>query len=207
MNTTASILVNSEKQRMYFGDTVFLNNNTEFEIEFFNKNSRTVCPSITINGEKLKRSPVVYNGQKYVLKDYIDVNRKFLFKIYEVESNNIKVSEAIKNNGIIEIKYFYEKKSNEMFACNLDTFGNDDYSARERKLENGYIETGKIMKGSISSTKYNSIEIDLDSSFFETQLIKLLPVSRKPLFQDCSNCNESEKIDANYCSNCGHKFV
>jgi hypothetical protein len=216
MKTNASILVKGVKQRFYFNDTVFLPNDTIFEIEFFNKSQRTVCPSVTINGEKLISSPVIYNGQKYVLYDFIDDKRRFLFKVYEVASNDEDVKMAIKDNGVISIKYFYEsliKKTiieaspiveplNEyseiQFSIDLSQELSDEISQP--------IETGKIIKGTPSGVKYKTVEIELDYNDSETQIIKLLPLSKKPKFINCPKCSNSSKIDANYCEVCGHQY-
>jgi len=219
METSASILVKGVKQRFYFNDTVFLPNDTEFEIEFFNKSSRTVCPDITINGEHLKSSPVVYNAQKFILKDFIEVNKKLLFRIYKVDANDEDVKKAIKENGVISIKYYYEKieKDTDRIFLSVDItsdisedlnkpIGGKPHYAPSLASSPKTMDTGKIMKGSDSGMKYKDIEIELDFSVFETQIIKILPESKKPGFFNCPKCNNSSKIDANYCEICGFKY-
>jgi hypothetical protein len=227
MKTIASILVKGVKQRFYFTDTVFLPNDTEFEIEFFNKSQRTVCPAISINGEKLASSPVVYNGQKFILKDFIDDNRKLLFTVYEVDSNDEDVRKAIQDNGIISIKYYYEKlikrivpelpinEQSKEFDGKISYQSvdlTDDIRLKPTFSENLSddlplaIETGKIMKGSHSNVTYKTIKIDLDYNDFETQVIKLKPISTKPKFINCPKCRNTSKIDANYCEVCGHQY-
>lgn len=235
MNTIASILVNGVKQRFYFGNTVFLENDTEFEIEIFNKSQRTVCPSLTINGETLPHAPVIYNGQKYILKDYITDNRRFLFKVYQVDASDKDVKEAIKENGIISIEYYYEKslergnikqdqkdssKESDSNTSISDPEGKISYSpkhADDTPEPDDYFfaspseidtneETGKIMKGSPSGVTYNSVDIELDYNNFETQIIKLKPLSKKPKFINCPKCQHESKIEANYCEECGYKY-
>jgi len=238
MKTHASILVKGIKQRFYSGNTVYLSNGTEFEIEFFNKSSKTVCPSITVNGEGFKRSPVIYNGQKYVLKDFITIPRKLLFQTYMVDALDNEVQEAIKDNGIIRIKYYYEKEIKKHFppkslyseyeadlpfgyrprresvhfqpkssknaedSVHFMPSNNNDYSREKPEFE-----TGKIMKGSSSDIKYNSVKIDLDYSSSETQEIKILPLSKKPKTINCNRCDVVSNSEANYCSNCGISFM
>jgi hypothetical protein len=216
MKTIASILVKGVKQRFYFNDTVFLEGDTEFEIEFFNKSQRTVCPFLTINGDRLSKSPVIYNGQKFILKDFISDNRKFLFKVYEVDSNDEVVKEAIKENGIISIIYYYEKliekkiikpiQSDFLREINeypLGDQGDDLPKPSDTDLKE---ETGKIIKGSPSGVTYKSVEIELDYIDSETQIIKLLPFTKKPKFINCPQCQYKSKIEANYCEECGHKY-
>ena len=208
MKTNASILVNGVKQKFYFYNTVFLESNTEFEIEFFNKSQRTVCPSLTINGEKLSRSPVIYNGQRFILKDFISDNRRLLFKVYEVDSNDEDVKEAIKENGIISITYYYEKTIVEKIKHDLNADENVDYDPADADYDlPSQEETGKIMKGSPSGVSYNSIRINLDYSSSETQVIKILPLSKKPSSIICPQCQYRSRIDANYCEECGHNYL
>ena len=240
MKTIASILVNGIKQRFYFGNTVFLENDTEFEIEIFNKSQRTVCPSLTINGETLSRGPVIYNGQKFILKDFITDNRRFLFKVYQVDASDKDVKEAIKENGIISIEYYYEKslergnikqdqkdsskesEAEQIFNSDSETIEGkersfapksaddtpepDDYFFASPSEIDTNEETGKIMKGSPSGVTYNSVDIELDYNNFETQIIKLKPLSKKPKFINCPKCQHESKVEANYCEECGYKY-
>jgi hypothetical protein len=204
METTASILVNGRKQKMYFGDTVFLNDNTEFDIEFFNTSQKTVCPSVTINGESLTSSPVIYNGQKYVLKDFINDNRRFLFKTYTIDKLDPKALNAIKDNGIVAIKYYYEKIyiPSKTFYDTSEERIHSDFS-----MDESIEETGKIMRGSRTDTKYKTVNIQLDYSNFEEQIIKILPISKKPENHICSQCKTLNSIENNFCPNCGHRNI
>lgn len=213
METYASILINGVRQKMYMTNSIFLADNTEFEIEFYNKSIKTVCPSITINGEALSSSPVIYNGQKYVLKDFISINKKFLFTTYKVDNSEDSLN-AIKENGIIDIKYFYEKQLSDYndirFSAKQkiheDSLLADDLPCTDDIIGKQEIETGKITKGSTSNIQYKTINIDLDLSFFEHQIIKLLPLSAKPINQVCPECSHNSSINDNFCSNCSHQY-
>jgi hypothetical protein len=214
METSASIIINGVKQKIYMNNSVFLADNTEFEIEFYNKSSKTVCPAITINGEALTRYPVIYNGQKYILKDFISINKKFLFNTYMVDNSEDSLN-AIKENGIIDIKYYYEKLiinyAKEDIATTWDDIPTENdgilYDISDyTPVVKHEIETGKIVKGSLSGVKYNNVDIELDLNFFEHQIIKLLPLSVKPLIQKCPKCSHNSSIEDNYCSNCSHPY-
>ena len=71
-----------------------------------------------------------------------------------------------------------------------DSYGNDNLS--------NTIETGRISEGGYSSQKFNNVNIDFEYYPFKTEVIKILPVSRKPY-----NSSDLNKI---YCTECGRKL-
>lgn len=71
-----------------------------------------------------------------------------------------------------------------------DSYGNDNLS--------NTIETGRISEGGYSSQKFNNVNIDFEYYPFRTEVIKILPVSRKPY-----NSSDLNKI---YCTECGRKL-
>lgn len=73
-----------------------------------------------------------------------------------------------------------------------DSYRNDNLS-----LSNT-IETGRISEGGYSSQKFNNVNIDFEYFPFKTEVIKILPVSRKPY-----NSSDLNKI---YCTECGRKL-
>ena len=73
-----------------------------------------------------------------------------------------------------------------------DSYRNDNLS-----LSNT-IETGRISEGGYSSQKFNNVNIDFEYYPFKTEVIKILPVSRKPY-----NSSDLNKI---YCTECGRKL-
>ena len=73
-----------------------------------------------------------------------------------------------------------------------DSYRNDNLS-----LSNT-IETGRISEGGYSSQKFNNAHIDFEYYPFKTEVIKILPVSRKPY-----NSSDLNKI---YCTECGRKL-
>ena len=70
-------------------------------------------------------------------------------------------------------------------------------SYRNNNLSNT-IETGRISEGGYSSQKFNNVNIDFEYCPFRTEVIKILPVSRKPY-----NSSDLNKI---YCTECGRKL-
>ena len=73
-----------------------------------------------------------------------------------------------------------------------DSYRNDNLS-----LSNT-IKTGRISEGGYSSQKFNNVNIDFEYYPFKTEVIKILPVSRKPY-----NSSDLNKI---YCTECGRKL-
>lgn len=73
-----------------------------------------------------------------------------------------------------------------------DSYGNDNLS------KSNSIETGRISEGGYSSQKFNNVNIDFEYYPFKTEVIKILPVSRKPY-----NSSDLNKI---YCTECGRKL-
>jgi hypothetical protein len=88
---------------------VFLNDSDEFEIELFNPLNVSVLADIKLNNQSISKSGLVLKpGQRVYLDCFIDDRKKFVFKTYEVE-NTTEISEAIRNNGLLEV-YFYKEE-------------------------------------------------------------------------------------------------
>jgi hypothetical protein len=218
MKVEINFLVNGIALKKFDGNKIYMEDKAIFEIEFFNKDSRTVCPSIIMNGDKFKRMPVVHPGQKYRLDDFIDINRKFLFSTYKVEDTP-EVNEIIKKNGLIEITYYYEKTISKetdfsiMFNDSprlIETYNDysphllENDSLEDFDLSPKLVETGRIMKGEKSNTKYTNVSIDIDWDNTEYAEFKILPISYMPKDICCPKCNkEYKEVSFNYCPNCG----
>ena len=92
------------------GESVYLNDQEEFEIELFNPKNISVLAKIKINGNYISsRGLVVKPGQRVHLDRYIDEAKKFLFSTYEVSGTNEQVKQAIQNNGLIEVEFYDEE--------------------------------------------------------------------------------------------------
>jgi len=106
----AYIAVMKNRQKVVNTSEVYLDNKTEFQLEFFNPTSQTVLANIFINGNSISnRGLVLKPGQRVWLDRYLDDNRKFLYETYEVAGNSKEVKQAIANNGIIRIEFHPEK--------------------------------------------------------------------------------------------------
>ena len=80
------------------------------------------------------------------------------------------------------------------------------------KKSSDIIETGRIEKGNYSSQKFQNININFDYWSFKTEIIKLLPISQKPITKKdlkkiyCYNCGHKVNTKFTYCPYCGTKI-
>lgn len=109
MKPEAHIAVNKNRLSEKNGK-VYVKDGTEFQIELFNPTTLRVGVEIKLNGSLISNSLLVLNqGERVFLDRFIDNNKKFLFKTYQVEDGNSIVDNAIANNGAVEINFFYEE--------------------------------------------------------------------------------------------------
>ena len=87
---------------------VYLEDNSEFEIELFNPLKDCVLADIKLNGNSISKNGLIIKpGQRVYLDCFIDDKKKFVFKTYEVESN-LESLGAIQENGLLEV-FFYKE--------------------------------------------------------------------------------------------------
>lgn len=101
--------------------TVYLKNGTEFQLQIFNPMPFNICADIYINDEKIPNSLVIKPGQRVWLERYLDRAKKFLYETYEVENGNAAVEAAIKNNGLIQVKFYKEDINKNSYKDTLTT--------------------------------------------------------------------------------------
>jgi hypothetical protein len=107
---TPCAFITKDRQRLkQFGQSVYLKNGEEFEIELFNPSQSTVLAKIKINGNYLSGGGLVIKpGQRVFLERYLDDAKKFKFETYEVDGSSNEVLEAIANNGDVTIEFYEE---------------------------------------------------------------------------------------------------
>ena len=86
---------------------VYLQNGTEFQLEFHNNTTINQKAEIWINGKLQNDALVLRPGEHFYLDRFMDKDRKLKFDVYEVD-NNSEVKEIIENNGRIEVRFFKE---------------------------------------------------------------------------------------------------
>ena len=104
--------ITKDKKRLkQFGQTVYLNNGDEFQLELFNPSSTTVLAKIKLDGSYISGGGIVLKpGQRVFLERYLDDPRKFKFETYEVDGTSNEVLDAISGNGDVVIDFFDEYK-------------------------------------------------------------------------------------------------
>ena len=149
---------------------------------------------------------LVYTTSSDVIKCRNDINT----------ANSVVVNSAM--NNLLKPESTYSKDYTCKFTSEADSIDNLVYttsygsSMNEKSFKYSYgnlnlsnnaetrntIETGRISEGGYSSQKFNNVNIYFEYYPFRTEVIKILPVSRKPY-----NSSDLNKI---YCTECGRKL-
>ena len=109
--TPCAYISKDRKRLKQFGQTVYLNNGDEFELELFNPSSTTILAKIKLDGSYISGGGIVLKpGQRVFLERYLDDARKFKFETYEVDGTSNEVLDAIAGNGDVVIDFFDEYK-------------------------------------------------------------------------------------------------
>ena len=108
----AKIAMNKSLVKEFYssGDRiVYLDNNSEFQIQLFNPYTYTIGADISLNGNAMSNRIIIKPGQRIWLERYLDSPEKFLFSTYEVDDAP-EVKAAIAKNGVVEVKFYKEKE-------------------------------------------------------------------------------------------------
>jgi len=109
MNNKPQAYISVSKNRAKQGRKVYLKDDTEFEIELYNPTQLVVCAKIWINGQEMQGGSLVLNpAQRFHLDRYLDEPKKFKFSTYDVSGSEEEIKHAIKNNGLIQVKFYNE---------------------------------------------------------------------------------------------------
>lgn len=104
---TAHITRNRNRSKIY-GDSVYLKDGENFEIELFNPTTARVLAKINLNGNSISESGIILRpGERIYLERFIDTNNKFLFETYEIDKSNEALN-AVRDNGMIEVSFYKE---------------------------------------------------------------------------------------------------
>lgn len=238
INPTAKIAVKKNVLKQYKVNnlqSVYLSDGTEFEIELFNPLSETILAKIFINGKSISDSGLVlYPAQRVFLERYFDSAKKFNFTTYIVDDIG-EVDDIIKNNGIIEIKFFkqiyntYYNSYIDLNSCHTSNpliyktksydfstgaIGNyPSYTATNTLFCSDTKETGLVTEGSSSDQSFSYTSETYNPFCFSSTVIKILPQSTKPLDSEdlkykkyCPECGSKVKHAHKFCSYCGNKL-
>ena len=107
---TVDIAVNKNRIKRYHDTSYYLQDETEFQLEFFNPTPNTLKAHIYLNDIELGGGNLVIRpGERIFLERYLDTNKKFKFKTYEVGDTDT-VKNAIRNNGKIKVEFYKDVK-------------------------------------------------------------------------------------------------
>lgn len=111
LKPTVKITVKKNTLKVYNVDnveSVYLKDNSEFEIELFNPTQDVLLCKIKLNGKQINGGGLVLNpGQRIFLERFLDSPKKFKFETYEVDDTP-EVRYAINNNGLVEVEFYRE---------------------------------------------------------------------------------------------------
>jgi len=107
--TEPTVFITKNRQRVkQYGNTVYLKDGDEFELELFNPLTYKVLAKIKLNGHYLESGIVMRPGERVFLERHINEAKKFVFEIYTVDKNDPNVQRAIADNGDVEVEFFSE---------------------------------------------------------------------------------------------------
>lgn len=223
--------ITKNKQRLkQHGEIVYLKKGDEFEVELFNPTTTKVLAKILLNGEYISYTGLILRpGERVFLERYIDDPKKFLFETYNVNSADLNVKEAIKNNGLLEVE-FYDKTYNTWYTEIPPTviktpniYWNPTYTSHDYNTGAGTLYTTSRTSSDISNAGYHKSASTTLEHLIETGRIEKGDYSNQNFVSDYDTFNvwysrkvswkilpESQKYAVKedlviYCTNCGAK--
>lgn len=101
------MFVTKNKQRLkQYGNTVYLKNGDEFEIELFNPTTTKILAKIKLNGISIGSGLIIRPGERVFLERYLETAKKFLFETYQINGNNHEALKAIEKNGTVDVEFY-----------------------------------------------------------------------------------------------------
>ena len=156
-----AIAVNKSLLKEYSRDEriVYLKDGDEFQIQLFNPETCTVGAKVFIDNEPMDGLLVMKPGERVWLERYLDESRKFKFSTYEVEAGNAAVENAIRNNGLIKVEFYREKKEKPVLRWQPDnTYPQWPYSSPR------LCSTGDLISKSLGSLTGDVVYSSLTTS-------------------------------------------
>ena len=206
---------------------VYLEDGNEFQIQLFNPLSVTIGADISINDINFSNRLIIKPGERIWLERYLDSPDKFIFSTYKVNGNNSEVKEAIKNNGIIKIKFYKENKPIQIVSNPICNYNAND-NTYTYKFTTACDNTPTLGSSSVSTSPINvpsssftatscyavlsSNTIKTANWSFKTESIHILPKSQKQYSSSdlekkyCPECGRKIKDKFKFCPFCGNKL-
>jgi hypothetical protein len=225
-NAFISTSTGSTKNRLkiYGTNNIFLEKDSEFQIEFVNFTDKVYLAMIKMNGKLISNSGLILKpGTHFYLDRYLDISKRFKFDVYEVEDTP-EVNKAISNNGDIEILFYKEKEipNNISFITSYTTdhsnsiygplyYKGSHYFDQQRSINycqtlssnqmmttnsvKSKKETGRVEQGSSSNQSFSYENREFEDQHTYSVYYKLLPISQV----NSTNIRE-------YCTYCGYRL-
>ena len=156
-----SAFITVKKQRLrQDGKSVYMKDQTEFEIELYNPTKNKVLAKIEMNGQSISDSGIILKpGQRVFLERFLDNDKKFLFETYTV-NNNKETKEAIQNNGKVTVKFHREDGTPIFRGFNTATI----YNGSNGFGWNEITYTNNIIGGTTDTFYMNSLDSNINAS-------------------------------------------
>jgi len=168
----AWVATQKNRQKIYKGKKVYLEDGQEFEIELHNPTKSVYLAKVLINGKHIStRGIILQPGQRVFLERFIDDNRKLIYETYEVE-NTQEAKDAIANNGVVSIQFFEEYNPVIFGGTTINTIwrggynGGDYYWQTGTSIGDSY--SGDISTSTLSTTMSSGLNTSI-SSYSETK--------------------------------------
>lgn len=121
---TVIICVNGDERKIYNNNEIFLNNEENFEMRFFNPENFKIGVEIIFNGQKKNEGLLVLRpGEDITLDRFLGDKKKMKYEIYTIDANNEAAVKAAALNGIVEFNFYKEATPN-YFRNNFVNYNN-----------------------------------------------------------------------------------
>ena len=172
-----------KEYQTYYGRTVYLDKDSEFQIKLFNPTTETIGADIIINGKSLGEKLVIRPGQLIWLERYFNEARKFRFDVYEVDAKAEAVREAIKNNGDIQVRFYKERPKQNMNIWLSNTLGcNGRYSSPVTFNQGSLYSAGDVCTNQIDTITTSNLTFGFNDN------VKLCSAT-------CDSFNNTQGVD------------
>lgn len=187
---------------------------------YFDKNRKFCFKTYTVENTEEVTEAISNNGnieflfykEKSRREGYIINSTSILDGIYEWDSDMFMLystrDAAPAKSAISAVINSNALTNNANATCtSTPTFTSYTYSSTTPET----IETGRVGEGGYSSQKFDTVNINLEPFAFKTEVIKILPTSRKTVNKNdlqkvyCTNCGRKLKSQFNFCPYCGNE--
>lgn len=179
--TEPTVFITKNKHRVkQYGNTVYLKNGDEFELELFNPLTYKVLAKIKLDGNYLESGIILRPGERVFLERHINEARKFVFEIYTVDKNDPNVQRAIANNGDVDVEFYSESFNQPVIYTNAYTYEPSWNPNPSWTVENPsifYSQTSQSL-GDVTFKSADAVSFTASSDLNATQISSAVQKSR-----------------------------